>query len=59
MGDSKKSFPSPDEVEAGTEATHCPDTISGRPLACTHPSPANNVYFMYDGQVFLLLLFFL
>lgn len=31
MGDSKKSFPSPDEVEAGTEATHCPDTISGRP----------------------------
>lgn len=57
VGDSKKSFPSPDEVEAGTEATLCPDAISGRPLACTHPSPANNMYFMYDGQVFLFFFF--
>lgn len=40
------------EVEAGTEATLCPDAISGRPLACTGPSPANNMYFVYDGQVF-------
>ena len=40
------------EVEAGTEATLCPDAISGRPLACTRPSPANNMYFIYDGQVF-------